>query len=108
MVIVSMFTEKKKSNAGLQLRRAISIPAKGTDYLRRMLSRRQLQGFVRRRSFISGKHPILVRRFFPTIEANQFFNVLLVSVPSDKTMYDDLALYFGDPITHVLQVGNDK
>jgi hypothetical protein len=34
-------------NGGLQLRRAISIQP-GKDYLRSMLSRRQLQGFVGR------------------------------------------------------------
>jgi len=37
----------KQSNAGLQLRRAISIQADRKDYLRSMLSRRQQQGFVR-------------------------------------------------------------
>jgi hypothetical protein len=36
-------------NAGLQLRRAISIQLKEPGYLRRMLSRRQLQGFVGQR-----------------------------------------------------------
>ena len=36
------------ANACLQLRRAISIHADGKNYLRSMLSRRQLQGFVGR------------------------------------------------------------
>ena len=36
----------EQSNAGLQLRRAISIQADWKGYLRSMLSRRQLQGFV--------------------------------------------------------------
>jgi hypothetical protein len=39
-------TSKEQYNAGLQLRRAISIQAGGRSYLRTMLSRRQLQGFV--------------------------------------------------------------
>ena len=34
-------------NAGRQLRRAISIQTEGKKLLRKMLSRRQLQGFVR-------------------------------------------------------------
>jgi hypothetical protein len=48
--LTNMINEyEKQHNDGLQLRRAISIQAerKGTP-LRRMLSRRQLQGFVRR------------------------------------------------------------
>jgi hypothetical protein len=38
---------KKQANGGLQLRRAISIQPGRNGYLRSMLSRRQLQGFVR-------------------------------------------------------------
>jgi len=37
---------KKRHNDGLQLRRAITVKLKRKDYLRNMLSRRQLQGFV--------------------------------------------------------------
>jgi hypothetical protein len=37
---------QKQSNDGLQLRRAISMQLKEQGYLRKMLSRRQLQGFV--------------------------------------------------------------
>jgi hypothetical protein len=37
---------QKLSNAGLQLRRAISTQPGRRDYLKNMLSRRQLQGFV--------------------------------------------------------------
>jgi hypothetical protein len=38
--------DSKAHNACLQLRRAISIQAEGKKFLKTMLSRRQLQGFV--------------------------------------------------------------
>jgi hypothetical protein len=43
---VSPRNYEKQSNAGLQLRRAISIQPAGTRLLENRLSRRQLQGFV--------------------------------------------------------------
>jgi hypothetical protein len=46
--LVSFVITQQPPNDGLQLRRAISFELKERGYLRSMLSRRQLQGFVRR------------------------------------------------------------
>lgn len=59
-------------------------------------------------SVINWKHPVLVRRCPTSIEVNQFFNILAVSVRNDETMHRDLALYFCGPVTNVLEVSHRK
>ena len=56
--------------AGLQLRRAISIQAEGKNYLRSMLSRRQLQGFVRLR-FLLLQASAIALLYFQAAEKRQ-------------------------------------
>ena len=46
----SSLSRMRRHNAALQLRRAISSCVEEGDYLRKMLSRRQLQALVRRRA----------------------------------------------------------
>ena len=58
---------RKQLNAALQLRRAISVEAEGKDYLRSMLSSRQLQQLIGRREspvpFVPGKVFFNVNKF---------------------------------------------
>jgi hypothetical protein len=57
--VVSCLCNAGAPNAGLQLRRAISIQAEGNKgYLRTVLSHRQMQGFVRRRFLNISRVPI--------------------------------------------------
>ena|ERR1700694_4327105 len=57
---------------------------------------------------IDGEYPILVWRPLPAIQADQLFNVLLVSVRNNERVQNDLALYLGNPVTNVLHVGYEK
>jgi hypothetical protein len=90
------------------------IDAVGNDIFSELSRKHQLAcasavRLLKRGGFlIYGKYPILVWRSLPPIEANEFFHALSIPVCDDKTVYDDLALYFGDPITNVLQVCNEK
>jgi len=42
------------------------------------------------------------------IEPDEFFDILLISIPNDETMQYDLALYFCHPIPNVLNISNEE
>src|ERR1700683_282353 len=64
--------------------------------------------FLRPVGKVNREDPVLVGRLLPAIQTYKLFYVLLVAVPYNERMDDDLALDLGNPIADILNIRHHK